>query len=127
MKTLIAKKINTYIDIRGETEIEDIEYQKGELKITLNYYDATKKALVSFKEIIGFRVLDEGDLLEFWPTCSMFNGWIFKILDGGWNELESTRSGFLSKDTRKYTEYLITGIDDCINVFSVSPPIIREL
>ena len=34
----------------------------------------------------GHRVLDEGDLLEFWPECSAPNGCIFKVLSGGWFE-----------------------------------------
>jgi hypothetical protein len=35
-----------------------------------------------FPEIVGFRVLDERDLMEFWPECSSPHGKLFEILAG---------------------------------------------
>ena len=46
----------------------------------------------------GFRVLDEGDLLEFWGTEFWKSGlaqgsFLFEVLRGGWFDLEAQRSG----------------------------------
>lgn len=81
-------------------------------------------SVVLFVDAIGFRVLDEGDLLEFWPACSTAHGCgIFEIHDGGWLEQESTRKGFISSCSRPaLREFLVTGPDDCVGVLAFSAP-----
>ena len=83
---------------------------------------------VRFQGAQGHRVLDEGDLLEFWPECSTPNGSIFKITSGGWFEQESQRPGFLKRDTQPgMPEYFITGENACVSVISHNPPELSEL
>ncbi len=106
-------------------EIAAINYGSDGLVIAIRDPGADKKATVLFETILGFRVLDEGDLLEFWPECSLSNGWIFQIQDGGWYAQECQRPGFLARDTNKgVSEYLITSCNECVNVLSWSQPVI---
>ena len=83
---------------------------------------------VRFLGAEGHRVLDEGDLLEFWPECSTANGSIFRVQSGGWFEQESRRQGFLKRDTQPgMPEYFITGENACVSVLSHVPPELFEL
>ena len=103
-----------------ETEIIHVEYDIDTLVISVNIGNKIKK--INFKNPDGFRVLDEGDLLEFWPKCSTANGWLFEIASGGWLDQESQRGGFLLPDKKDVKEYFITGINYCINVFAWEHP-----
>lgn len=86
------------------------------------------KAEVSFENPIGFRVLDEGELLEFWPGFSRQNGWLFEVSAGGWKELEASRAGsVLLKDNPDIREFLITGDDDCVSILAYEEPEVRML
>lgn len=107
-------------------EVIDIRYSLGNLAVTVS--DSVAGTwVVTFEDVTGFRVLDEGDLLEFWPECSSPRGWLFRVLEDGWFSQESQRSGFLARDTKKVTEYLITGVDDCVNVLAWSEPLVSRL
>lgn len=50
-------------------------------------------AHVIFRDITGFRVLEEGALMEFWSNYSEPNGWLWEVKSGGWLDLERTREG----------------------------------
>lgn len=75
-----------------------------------------------FDNIKGFRLLDEGDLLEFWPTCAMSKGWLFLIKKNGWFDLESSRSGFLTEKNPGIFEYFISGENNCLSILSGDKP-----
>jgi hypothetical protein len=75
-----------------------------------------------FEDVIGFRLLDEGDLLEFWPECSAEHGGLFKIVQGGWLSQESTRAGFRSADRAGLNEFFVTGPNACVNVLGFGEP-----
>ena len=81
---------------------------------------------VIFEEPAGFRVLDEGDLLEFWPDCSMSIGWLHEITSGGWFDLEKNRSGFLSSDSSDIIEYLIVGVNYCVRILAWEKPRVQQ-
>lgn len=117
-----AVAIETGYSFRSRNEITEIEYRSGCLEITSQFLDISQIVRVSFLEVAGFRVLDEGDLLEFWPSCSSPNGWIFQIIEGGWFDQEKERTGFIRRDVKEIKEYLITGTNDCVSVFAWSSP-----
>jgi hypothetical protein len=78
-----------------------------------------------FRGALGFRVLDERELTEFWNTYSEPQGWLWEVKRGGWLELEATRSNFniLELPTR---EFLV--VDDfCVSVWSPEPPAFVEV
>jgi hypothetical protein len=120
-----AIAINTGFTFQRQNEITHIEYKSGCLEITAQSTDCNEIVHAIFQETAGFRVLDEGDLLDFWPTCSSPNGWIFRIFDGGWFDQERQRAGFIRGDISEIHEYLVTGINECVSVFAWAPPELR--
>jgi hypothetical protein len=81
-----AEAVETGIAISGPFWINDIFYNSGQLVIKINSKDDDQCVTATFSEICGFRILDEGDLLEFWPTCSQGKGWLFRVIDGERNK-----------------------------------------
>ena len=80
-----------------------------------------------FSEPQGFRVLDELDLCEFWDDYHERNGWFYEVMQGGWLELESKRTTFVSGTMPPPPiEYLLVG-DKCISIFARKPPEIEHL
>lgn len=98
-----------------------INYEDGLLSISMAVEEESA-TLVSFASIVGFRMLDEGDLLEFWPTCSSPNGWLWEIHDGGWFDLESKRPMFFREKCKRVAEYLVLGDNECVSVLSHDRP-----
>lgn len=85
------------------------------------------KIKANFDASWGFRVLDEGDLSEFWSQCDLTQGWCFEVLEGGWNSLEKTRDHFVTGKLYEPHEYLIIGLNECVSVLAHEPPTITEL
>lgn len=108
-------------------EILSIHYDLWLLRISLNFENRSTPVYVNFPRIAGFRVLDEGDLLEFWNPDARANGWLWEIKSGGWFDLESTRSGFVSSHQDKIIEYFVRGENECVSVLSFSEPEIHEI
>lgn len=77
---------------------------------------------ISFDAPAGYRVLDEGDLMEFWPNCSSYNGWLYEINSGGWLDQERSRSGFISAAKTDSKEYFVIGCNYCVNVLAWEEP-----
>ena len=105
-------------------EVFRVDYDLWELRISLSFENNKEPVYVVFDSTRGYRVLDEGDLLEFWNPESRAEGWLWKVLKGGWSELESTRDGFVTGVIGGYEEYLILGENECVSVISSSPPVI---
>lgn len=87
-------------------------------------------ARVVFRNVAGFRLLDEGALLEFWNEYSEPNGWLWEVKKGGWLDLERTRPaagywlGLVSSPPLR--EFFL--VDDlCVNVLCAQPPEILDL
>ena len=106
----------------NQTYIESVNYDLDYLKVVV-VADSHLRIEVCFHQPIGFRCLDEGDLLEFWENNQITNNWLLQIHDSGWLAQESDRDGFLSKDTT-LSEYLIKGSNECLNVLSTDKPLI---
>ena len=77
------------------SEVVRIEYALGALKVCVRGLRNEESVIVEFADVLGFRVLDERDLLEYWPVCSTPNGWLFEIASGGWLSQEVARAGSL--------------------------------
>ena len=105
--------------------INHISYDSWLLRVSLFFSteDIRQMVYVDFTNIIGFRVLDNGNLVEFWnDECP--SDWLWEVNDGGWFDLEKQREGFVTGYFEKdlLTEYLVIGIDDCISILSPSAP-----
>lgn len=114
--TALEKPLEDYEEI----DIIYVDFNIEELIVTVRIDG--DKIDISFHEPAGYRVLDEGDLLEFWPACSSLNGWIYEITGGGWLDQEKKRSGFTSAKKARLKEYFIIGCDYCVNVLAWEPP-----
>ena len=105
-------------------EIVNVDYDLWTLRITLSFSKINKPVVyVIFKNVIGFRLLDEGSLLEFWGK-GRANGWLWKVKSGGWFDLERSRKGFVEGyiENESREEYLVAGINDCLNVIALNEP-----
>jgi len=107
----------------NKTYVESLVYDLEFLKIIV-IADSTTKLEITFHQPIGFRCLDEGDLLEFWDNSEITNNWIVEIHNSGWLEQESNRKGFLSR-TSELREFLVMGQNDCISVLDTNSPNIK--
>lgn len=105
-------------------EIIYIEFDIETLIITVRI-DGDKLDVV-FNAPNGYRVLDEGDLLEFWPSCSSNVSWLYKIIDGGWLSQELVRPGFFSSRDAELSEYFVVGCNYCVNVLAREAPDVSE-
>jgi hypothetical protein len=93
------------------------------LKVRVSGGVGEPRCLVTFPGVLGYRVLDERDLLEYWPVCSTPAGWLFRILSGGWLEQERSRPGSLIHDAHSdVREYLVASMHECVSVFAYDEP-----
>ncbi len=118
-----ASSINFESYQGNNTYIESLSYDLDKLKIIV-VAESDKRIEVVFHHPIGFRCLDEGDLLEFWENSEVTNNWLLQIDNSGWYDQESKRTGFLSKSI-EVNEYLVKGQNDCINILDTSQPKVR--
>lgn len=125
MKDAVSIKVDGLPFEHKVPEVVRVSYDIPTLFIDVKSFDMDEdKATIKFDRILGFRVLDEGDLLEFWNDQRP-KGWLWEVLENGWFDFEKTRDDFLSachEDELK--EYLILGINDCVNVLTFNTPII---
>lgn len=112
--TCYREKVVRSLRYDGQTLVIDIQGERFSF------------ARVTFKRVVGFRVLEEHNLCEFWPTYSESFGWLYQVEAGGWFELESTRDCFNEVAPRKLHEYFIVD-EECISVLSLEPPEIQDL
>jgi hypothetical protein len=101
-------------------EVINVDFDIDTLSVTV-IIDG-EKIDISFDSPSGYRVLDEGDLLEFWPSCSTNNGWLYEIISGGWLDQERKRKGFVSAAGTEAKEYFIIGCNYCVGVFGWEAP-----
>jgi hypothetical protein len=107
--------------LRYPMAVSSGEPAAGDLIVELTLREAGSATLV-FEGPLGFRVLDERDMLEFWNDYSDPNGWLWEVESGGWLDLESTRSGFIDRELiPELREYLVVG-DMCVSVICTRPP-----
>lgn len=84
---------------------------------------------VVFQSVIGYRVLDERDLLEFWNASGWEkDAWMYRVESGGWLALEQTKQYFSSAALcPALGEYLVAGDSFCVSVLTDRDPVILPL
>lgn len=113
-------KVETDFESDTTVDIDEITFDKECLIIYVK--SKSWAAKVQFSAIYGFRVLDEGDLGEFWNQCNLKTGWCFEVIEGGWNDLEKTRAHFLTGKLYQPKEFLIIGLNECVSVLAFEQP-----
>ena len=127
MVKVSARPLSTEFSFPRGSEVVGVEYTLGKLSIHVQGSENTKPLVVEFKDTIGFRVLDERDLMEYWPECSTLKGWLFEVTAGGWLSQETNREGSLIATINpEAKEYLVTGEDDCVSVICRNEPVVHK-
>ena len=124
--TPVTKTFEASTIYRGLPEITGIHYDLWRLIITVHFEKIDNPVYITFNAPRGFRVLDEGDLLEFWSKETRAKSWLWSVKKGGWYDLEKFRNGFVSGINGEYSEYLIVGENDCVSVITDDEPVISE-
>jgi hypothetical protein len=112
--------IPTPVIAEKTTQVESVRFGIDGLTVTMS--SKQWEATVFFPQSYGFRVLDELDLTEFWPQCSLTQGWFFEVISGGWKDLEMTREHFYSGRNDWVHEYLVVGLNECVSILSKETP-----
>ena len=126
IKSPVVTTVSVTSAFEGNPEVTGLNYDSGALRVTLDFPGMEDPVYAAFDSVRGFRVLDEGDLLEFWNPETRADGWIWMVLKGGWFDLESFREGFLSGVAGGYSEYLILGANDCVSVITTTELVIER-
>jgi hypothetical protein len=120
MSEFVASTVAGFPSESEVPEIGRLDYDIWTLRIAL-HFTGSPPAYLTFKDLSGFRVLREGDLIEYWgPTRP--SGWLWEIQSGGWRSTEAQRSGFISGDVQGIREFLVVSLVDCVSVLSSSAP-----
>ena|ERR1700710_84257 len=126
MSQLDAEVIETGQSFRERAYVSEVRYDTKTLVVTVTSPTEAKATAVAFTGVVGFRVLDEGDLLDFWPACAANHGWLFRIRKNGWLDQEIARGGFVHDNASGLTEYFIAGQNECISVLAGEAPELEE-
>ncbi|RSZ31884.1 MULTISPECIES: hypothetical protein [unclassified Variovorax] len=112
-----AVPVPTAFDGRGAWEIVRIDYAPHQLTVVAQDAKRETSICARFDGVVAYRVMDERDLGEYWPACSLPDVWVFLIQSGGWLAQELVRPdsciGLFYGDVR---EYLVAGCTDCVSV-----------
>jgi hypothetical protein len=119
---LIASSFEPSRIVEGIPEVAGISYDLQRLRVDLKFAHLEILACATFSDIRGFRVLDEGDLTEFWNPDARPDGWLWRITQGGWLDFERTRPTFVSGLGDSCMEFLILGVDDCVSIIALADP-----
>jgi hypothetical protein len=84
-------------------------------------------ARLVFRDVFGFRVLDERDLTEFWNTYSEPNGWLWEVQSGGWHDLERKRATFNPGEFISGLREFFIADDTCVSVLCRTSPELIDL
>ncbi len=106
----------------SDREVIAVTFDVRVLRVTVEFVPARDWVYVDFRFPRGFRVLDEGDLLEFWGSDLPPGSFLFEVKRGGWFDLEAQRSGFVSTQREGVTEYLVASQMNCVSVLAIEPP-----
>jgi len=106
-------------------EMGRIEYDNGCLEVRMQAADDGSELCIRFELVEAMGILDERDLMEFWPSCSGPDHCPFEIHDGGWLSQERLRGSCTADLMPDLREFLITSSWECVSVLSRGAPSVR--
>lgn len=119
----VCESVAVGLYLEGIPEITNVSYDLWTVRITLYFPGKISPVYLIFKDLRGFRILDEGNLLEFWTPEARTAGWIWRVITGGWIALEKMRDGYLDGHyENERSEYLVVGLNSCVSIISSSDP-----
>jgi hypothetical protein len=110
----------------SRTVIRHLSFENHLLTIDLQGVHFSYARLL-FRDVVGFRVLDERDLTEFWNAYSEPNGWLWEVKSGGWFDLERRRSTFNSGSLFPGLREFFVVDDQCVSVLCPHAPELVDL
>lgn len=119
-------EIFTPPDNVSHVEIASVHFDQWILTIGVRYYggkddDIIGMAHVVFDQPEGFRMLDEGAMLNFpWQELSETRAYVHIVYSGGWFDMESNAGNLHLPDTAK--EYIVKTSNECVSVIAYSEP-----
>ena len=129
-----AIAIPTPRELSGIPEVTHVSFDTRRLEVKVLASSANEpvhraSGYCLFDHCLGFRVLDEGDLLEFWALDPRPSGWLWSIQSGGWFDHERQREGFVSSLSAgprwpSPREFLVVGQEYCVSVLAQREPTI---
>ena len=108
----------------AKTVIRTIRFDEPDLIVELQG-PVFSYARIVFREVIGYRVIDEREITEFWNDYSEPNGWLWEVLDGGWLSLERSRVRFNPLQLALREFFVVDNY--CVNVLCAEPPELHDL
>lgn len=117
-----AEPVSHVAAIPTDVDVVSVSFTPHETNVVVLSPGANAAWRISFYGASGIRVLDEGDLSEFWPACSAPNGPLFRIVAGGWRDHEAKRLRCGGWTDPEIPEYFIAGNNSCVGVLSVAAP-----
>ena len=129
MASVKARVLETIIDNFHSPALAGLNYVAKTNKLVIYYHSDGKQDIdyeIVFDNPRGFKMLDEGDMCNYWEDAKMINNWLFEIESGGWLDTEDAAGGFSSK-ALGFKEFLVASSDDCVSVISNCEPEIIKL
>ena len=110
-------------------ELAFLSFDQWMLTVALRAYSREQDVLgmvhVTFKNVRGFRYLDEGDMLQYPFPEGCIRRYVQPMTNGGWSDQESAYGNIVYGG---HQEYLIATDVECVSILSRSDPIIiKEL
>lgn len=110
-------------------DVHSLHYDMVHLQINMWGDGETDRITLTFPHVVGFRVLDERNLLSYWNEYSQPNGWIYEVHSGGWKDEDAQRDDYHCSADESHAlnnplrlrEYFVVG-DKCVSVLTYSPP-----
>ena len=100
--------------------ITAVYYDCSRLRATVEFERWDGCVYIEFSGVEGFRVLDEGDLSNFYAED---NFWFRRIRTNGWLDEQRCLRGYLTARTSEdLHEFVVLGQDDYLNVFCSEEP-----
>ncbi|MBF9140156.1 hypothetical protein [Hymenobacter properus] len=128
MAMIKARILETIVQDFHSPVVAGLNYV-GKASQLIIYYCSNGNEEVDYEIIFdsprGFKLLDEGDMHDYWESEIIRNNWLFEIESGGWLDRADASGGFISK-ALGFREFLISGIDDCVSVISNTDPVISK-
>ena len=125
----LETKIEPFVttDNVSHLELAFVNFDQWLLIVALRVYTNPHQRVegmihVIFENIVGFRVLDEGQMLNFpWKSLDSNDHFVHEVPHGGWMEIESKSNNIcLSGDPK---EYVIITSNECVSVIAYDPPV----
>lgn len=125
MPAVLTELKNPLLPRLGSREVTDVSFDIWTLRVRLSFPNSND-VVVAFEGPEGFRVLDEGDLDDFWGVLP--SGAVLEVRSGGWFDLEASRSeAFSARKVTRIKEYFVPGVNFCVSVIASEPPTVSVL